>query len=73
MQKNERIISVYRKEDETLVDEINVDHISLDKLRSIFKPSAEDLDLRYGYHINLEIAAQLFDGSTLNAFPHFLL
>lgn len=40
--QTKRIISVFSQKDETLVDEIDVSFLELDKLKKIFNPSDED-------------------------------
>lgn len=53
MSNIERIISVFSKKDENLVKEINIDHINLEVLQDIFKPKADDYELRYVYQIGI--------------------
>lgn len=59
MEKIERIISVFKKDDESLVDEINVDHLSIEMLRNIFNPSDDDIELYDVYPIDSIKASQL--------------
>jgi hypothetical protein len=55
----ERVISVFCRQDGSLVNEINVDHINLELLRGVFKPKHYDNDLHYVYPINIEEATLL--------------
>lgn len=45
----QRLISWYRREDEALVGEINIDFIPLEVLKETFKPSEDD-PLMYNYY-----------------------
>ena len=52
--KIERLITIFDKKSEQLVQEINIDYIDLDLLKSILKPKEED-PLMYGiYEITLD-------------------
>ncbi|MDB5211191.1 MAG: hypothetical protein JWQ30_2018 [Sediminibacterium sp.] len=55
----ERLISVFNKNDESLVSEINVDHINLEDFRIIFSPPADDRDLCNVYPIGQDEAFKL--------------
>jgi hypothetical protein len=59
IQHSERLISVFKKADESLFMEINIDHLNLEDLRDIFKPPPEDHDLIYVYPISLAEADRL--------------
>ncbi len=59
MQKVERLISVFKKDDDVLVDEINVDHLGFEKLRLVFNPSDDDKEMYDVYPIDLTKASQL--------------
>lgn len=54
MKTVERVISVFSRQDEGLVNEINVDHLNLEILRNVFKPKSDDYDLHYVYPINIK-------------------
>lgn len=59
MQNVERLISVFKKDDDALVDEINVDHLGFEKLRSVFNPSDDDKEMYDVYPIDSTKASQL--------------
>jgi hypothetical protein len=57
--KVKRIISIFNKNDETLVDEIVLYSLDLDKLKEIFKPTADDQSMYFVYMIKKEEANEL--------------
>jgi len=59
MQNVERLISVFKKDDDALVDEINVDHLGFEKLRSVLNPSDDDKEMYDVYPIDSTKASQL--------------
>ena len=55
-----RVISVFEKDGESLVEMINVDHLSFESLCKIFNPPADDKDYLYNvYPIESNEANQL--------------
>ena len=54
-----RTISIFNKSDEELIKEINVDSISLERLKDIFKPTNEDPLMYYTYKISEAEAGEL--------------
>ncbi|WP_425476324.1 DUF7683 domain-containing protein [Paraflavitalea speifideaquila] len=59
MFKVERNISLFSIDDESLVEEINVDILPLEALRNIFKPNADDPQMYLVYDIGEPEAEQL--------------
>jgi hypothetical protein len=66
MPKIQRIISVFNKNKENLVEELNVNFIALEKLQEIFKPSPEDPQMCLVYSIGEREAALLNNFLNIN-------
>lgn len=59
MPKIERLISVFDKHKENLIQEINIDDLAINKLREIFKPGPDDPNMYLVYLISAHEAVQL--------------
>jgi len=57
--KIERLISCFDKETDKLIQEYNIDHIGIDLLKSIFKPSDDDPLMYNPYPIGIREAEEL--------------
>lgn len=55
----ERLISVFRRDNDELVKEIDLGNLPLDQLRRIFNPAADDLEMHLAYTITPKEAVQL--------------
>ena len=52
LERIERTINIYSKNGDDLLEEINIDNISIDKLKSIVTPREGDPLLYLGYELN---------------------
>jgi hypothetical protein len=59
MQDSLRLISVFKKADESSIADINVDHLNIEDLRRIFNPPPDDNNLIYVYPIGPKEASLL--------------